>query len=102
MSKREHREKREMSEWRSATSQLLSNERGAAEVSISVSWFPGFRLSAIPGARATFPTEVPTLLCHLTHIHTYGNGMERHQGWREKRRRGKHGMIGDERGKAAH
>src|SRR4029434_6860663 len=47
--------------------------RRAQCATISVSEFPGFRLMAIPGARATFPSEVTHTAQHThtrTHTHT--------------------------------
>lgn len=60
-----------MSGWRSVVSQLLSNEWGAVEVSISVSQLPGFRPPAIPGAGAAFHTVVaaPFAAYHYTAAH---------------------------------
>lgn len=61
-----------MSEWRMVVSQLLSNEWGAVEVSISVSQLPGFRPPVIPGAGAAFHTVVaaPWAAYHYTAAHT--------------------------------
>lgn len=53
-------------------SQLLSNEWGAVEVSISVSRLPGFRPPVIPGAGAALHAVVaaPSAACHYTAAHT--------------------------------
>lgn len=62
-----------MSEWRSMVSQLLSNEWGVAELSISVSQLPGFRPPVIPGAGAAFHAAVaaPSAAYHYTATHTH-------------------------------
>lgn len=61
-----------MSEWRSVASQLLSNEWGAVEVSISVSQLPGFRPPSIPGPGPAFHTVVaaPFAAYHYPAAHT--------------------------------